>query len=77
MKVKHLSQYINFNRVLKFCNKCKFVKLEHNHEHLNILYIKNLQSLKKLTNFVIALTKKIYYRQSNCLLYLFKLFNVY
>ena len=62
MKTKHLSQYINFNRVLRFYNKCKFIKFEHNHEHSNILYIKNLRSLKKLTNFVIALTKKIYCR---------------
>ena len=62
MKAKYLSQCIDFNRALKFCNKCKFVKFEHNYEHLNMLYIKNLRSLKKLTNFVIALTKKTYCR---------------
>ena len=62
MKIKHLSQCIDFDRILRFCNKCKFVKLEHSYEHLNMLYIKNLRLLKKLTNFVIALTKKIYCR---------------
>ena len=77
MKAKHLSQCIDFDRVLKFCNKYKFVKFEHSHEHSNILYIKNLRSLKKLSNFVIASIKKTYCRQLNCLLYLFKLFNVY